>query len=106
MHHQKRNKHHPEYWTTVGIYEWSNGGVEMPDIYVREWVADLLGASMEYTGSYDMEKFLKEAINKNKWGFSHQNTLRKFSDILRENLYPVYFDNVNKKLYWFEDRIK
>ena len=45
MHHQKNNKHHPEYWTSVGVFWWSNGSVTMPPTYVREFVADLLGAS-------------------------------------------------------------
>lgn len=72
MHHQKNNKHHPEYWTTVGIFDWSNGSVNMPETYVREWVADLLGASMEYTGSWDMDDWLKENIN--RWDYVTSQT--------------------------------
>ena len=82
MHHQKRNKHHPEYWTTVGIFDWSTGAIDMPATQVREWVADLLGASKEYTGSYDMTDWLK--TNKSRYIYCTTETLRRFVGVLAE----------------------
>ena len=87
MHHQKNNKHHPEYWTTVGTFDWANRSVLMPKPYVREWVADLLGASMEYTGGWDMTAWLKENIS--KWDYSHRSTLAYLSAVLCEIGYPI-----------------
>jgi len=90
MHHQKRNKHHPEYWTTVGIFDWSNGSVPMPVVYVREWIADLQGASKEYTGSFDMNEWLKENIK--RYDYCHQDTLFEFAFVLQELSYPVWLN--------------
>ena len=55
-HHQKINKHHWEYWVLVtkhdrgGMYD--GAPLEMPEHFVREMVADWLGASKAYEGSY------------------------------------------------------
>lgn len=89
MHHQKRNKHHPEYWTTHGVFEWANGSVDMPEIHVREWVADLLGASREYTGSWDMSDWLRANIT--RWDYCTPVTLALFSRVLYDLKYPVLF---------------
>ena len=51
-HHQKSNKHHWEYWFTITGH--SRGGypdltpLPMPERYIREMVADWLGASRAY----------------------------------------------------------
>lgn len=60
----------------------------MPETYVREWLADLLGASREYTGSWDMSVWLKENIK--RWDYCHPETLARFANILQEIGYPVY----------------
>lgn len=42
-HHQKRNKHHWQYW----LLTWDRGETEplpMPDVYIREMIADWRGA--------------------------------------------------------------
>ena len=69
-HHQKRNPHHPEYWLLswrgdphyyddVGHYVADFVTVlPMPETYVREMVADWLGASRAYTGSWNMSQWL------------------------------------------------
>ena len=50
MHHQ-RNKHHWQAWSCVG-----DGGnispIEMPEKYVREMIADWIGASRTYEGKW------------------------------------------------------
>jgi hypothetical protein len=50
--HQKRNKHHWNYWVSLG-----DGGkttvLEMPERFVREMVADWAGASMAIRGFDD-----------------------------------------------------
>lgn len=54
--HQKRNKHHWEYWVMVSSH--NRGGfpdgsaLPMPDRYAREMVADWIGASRAYEGKW------------------------------------------------------
>lgn len=53
LHHQKRNKHHWQYWVLI-----EDSGVvkplEMPVPYVREMVADWCGAGRAITGEWDV----------------------------------------------------
>lgn len=54
VHHQNANPHHWEYWVTrsgAGVIK-AGEPVEMPDHFVREMVADWIGASRAYNGSY------------------------------------------------------
>lgn len=71
-HHQNHNPHHPEYWVISwkGDPDFYRGTgkyisdytvvVKMPDVYIREMVADWMGSSKAYTGSWDMGKWLEE----------------------------------------------
>jgi len=64
LHHQNLNPHHWEYWMprTGHVKLDSNmkspPPLRMPLRYAREMVADWMGASKGYTGSWDMEKWL------------------------------------------------
>ena len=98
MHHQKNNKHHPEYWTSVGIFEWSNRSVPMPETYVREMVADLLGASREYTGNWDMSEWLK--ANFKRWDYCDWITCERLRDALNEIGYYSIVGYWNTGLCW------
>lgn len=57
LHHQNHNPHHWEYWISRTSHNKSGGGpgsgeqiLPMPETYVREMVADWLGASRAYEG--------------------------------------------------------
>jgi hypothetical protein len=56
LHHQKCNKHHWEYW--IPITGHTRGGysdmqpLPMPEKYIKEMVADFLGASRAYEGKW------------------------------------------------------
>ncbi|MCB1716724.1 MAG: hypothetical protein KDK05_16480 [Candidatus Competibacteraceae bacterium] len=59
LHHQKANPHHWQYW--ILVYDSDPEKVKslpMPETYVREMVADWMGASRAYTGSWNMSKWL------------------------------------------------
>lgn len=61
--HQKRNKHHWQYWVLTK----DDGGFEslpMPDVYVREMVADWIGAGLAITGKRDVTEWYMK--NKDK----------------------------------------
>ena len=59
--HQKRNKHHWQYW----ILTWDNGrtiALPMPSRYIYEMVADWMGAGRAITGKWEY----RDWYNKNK----------------------------------------
>lgn len=64
LHHIRHNPHHWQHWmfpdnfTPKGSTLVENGCVEMPECYAREMVADWMGSSMAYTGSWDMRDWL------------------------------------------------
>ncbi len=62
-HHQKRNKHHWQYWVLLE----DNGGVvplDIPVTYIREMVADWTGAGLAISGANDCKVWYKQ--NKDK----------------------------------------
>lgn len=63
QHHLHANDHHWEYWVVHGFNfkgaDVSNDCLYMPMLQVTEMVCDWMGASMAYTGSYDMTGWLK-----------------------------------------------
>lgn len=76
LHHLHHNPHHPEHWLLswrgdpkfyddVGesIAPWVVV-LPMPDAYVSEMIADMMATSKEFTGSYDITKWLSENISK------------------------------------------
>jgi hypothetical protein len=63
LHHIHHNPHHWQYW----IYKSSGSGnviFNMPETYVREMIADWMGASRAYTGSFDMCEWLDKNFNR------------------------------------------
>lgn len=77
--HQNRNPHHWEYWITRSDHseQAADGCLPMPEMYVREMVADWMGASMAYTGSWDMTAWLKKNLERirlhpDSWGLTHE----------------------------------
>lgn len=70
-HHQKTNKHHWEYWIPISGH--NRGGYKdmqplpMPDKYIKEMVADWLGASRAYEGIFP---------TKNNWPWFEKNFQR------------------------------
>lgn len=70
LHHIHNNPHHWQYWIFAGESELTNNVtvvnncLEMPFNYISEMVADWMGASMSYTGSWDMSDWLVGNIGK------------------------------------------
>jgi hypothetical protein len=65
LHHIHHNPHHWQYWIfsdgfTPRGSDVQNGCVEMPQEYAIEMIADWMGASMAYTGSWDMTDWLSK----------------------------------------------
>lgn len=69
LHHIHHNPHHWQYWLFADGFtprgsEVENGAVEMPIRYALEMIADWMGASMAYTGSFDMMDWLHKNMPK------------------------------------------
>lgn len=69
LHHIHNNSHHWQYWIFADGFTpkgstVENGVVEMPPWCVVEMVADWMGASRAYTGSWDMAEWLGENLPK------------------------------------------
>ena len=84
LHHQNCNPHHWEYWITrsdhsKGASQAENGCLPMPEIYVREMVADWLGASKAYQGHWNLSVWVNENGPKIKL---HSETENSIHDIL------------------------
>jgi len=80
LHHENRNPHHWGYWIPrSGKY--ANRPLPMPETYVREMIADCMGASKAYTNSWNIAVWL----NKNGpcWQI-HDETLRHIWTVMVE----------------------
>jgi len=69
LHHIHLNPHHWQHWIYPDGYtpkgsNVENGIVQMPNIYALEMIADWMGASRAYTGSWDMKDWLWEHMPK------------------------------------------
>lgn len=69
LHHIHHNPHHWQHWIFPDGFmpEGSSverGVVKMPEIYALEMVADWMGSSMAYTGSWDMNRWLLENMGR------------------------------------------
>ena len=65
LHHIHYNPHHWNHWVFSDGYTpkgstVQNGVVQMPDNYALEMIADWMGASKAYTGSFDMTSWLTD----------------------------------------------
>jgi hypothetical protein len=73
--HQKRNKHHWQYW----IITWDRGEMQplvMPKRYVLEMIADWMGAGRAITGKWEYKNWYKE----NKKNMILHNKTKKIID--------------------------
>lgn len=59
LHHENSNPHHWGYWIPR-TGKSANTPLPMPEIYVREMIADCMGAGRAYTGSWDIAEYLNE----------------------------------------------
>ena len=100
-HHLRLNPHHPEYWLLswrgdVDFYSGIGESVAdnvvvlpMPEIYVREMIADFLAASKVYTGSWNITMWLNTHGPKMRL---HSETVRLIAVVMYEMRY-ILTDN-------------
>ena len=76
--HQKRNKHHWNYWVSINEDENKILPIEMPNKYIKQMIADWNGMSRKFGGT-TMEYFEK---NKERMSL-HVKTIKKIYKILK-----------------------
>jgi aryl-phospho-beta-D-glucosidase BglC (GH1 family) len=96
LHHVHFNEHHWQHWIfpdgfTPKGSSVENGVVFMPEQYVKEMVADWMGASLCYTGEWDMSKWLGENLPKIKL---HSRSWAILKDTLRPLGYHSIIDEL------------
>jgi len=62
LHHQNHNDHHWGYWVNRGYYE-VNELIDMPEVSIREMVADWQAAQRTYTGHWDSQEWLEKNLD-------------------------------------------
>ena len=100
-HHVKLGKNHWEHWLLNPNYNFStavDGKLPMPPKYVREMVADWMGASRTKTNSWDMTDWLEKTIPEIKYDF-HPKTCLALEKILCDEL---KYENVRIDLQYYK----
>lgn len=93
--HQKRNPHHFQMWILINDED-RTYPLPMPKVYIREMVADWLGASMAYTGSWVMVNWMNRNLN-NYADKMHQDTINYLWEVLHD---LGYLDNGHDGWYY------
>ena len=98
--HENKNPHHVGFWTPrTGQFHGIH--LRMPDTFVREMVADLLGASRAYTGSWIMTDWLNDGNWDRLTSHMHVESVQYFNYVLEEIGYRIKWERTN----WIEGPI-
>jgi len=87
LHHMNHNQHHWQYWIfpdgfTPKGSDVEAGVIEMPRRFALEMVADWMGSSKTYTGSWDMQSWLWENMPHIRVHSRTAEYLREVLDVL------------------------
>jgi hypothetical protein len=96
IHHQNLNRHHWEWWMDRSRIEVAS--IPMPEKYIREMIADWMGASRAYSGKSDISDWLNKSWNRKLIYNLHIDTLVKVKEILFELGYG--FEEYTGKIYY------
>lgn len=83
LHHENTAPHHRGYWIPRSG-KMKGRPLPMPETYVREMVADWLGAGRAYTGSWDMTEWLNEKAPTHQADGIHLDTELLLDKVLAE----------------------
>lgn len=75
--HQKRNKHHWQYWV-LALDDGTTRVLDMPDKYIAEMVADWAGAGKAIHGAWEV----KQWYNKNKFKMALHQRVKEQVEVL------------------------
>ena len=97
LHHENRNDHHWGYWIPRSGKS-ANKTLPMPEMYIREMVADWHAASRAYTGSWNIAGWLSKSGPKMRL---HWNTVQTITSVMIELGY-VLTDNCTWSWAWIK----
>lgn len=80
LHHENFNPHHVGYWIPRSA-QYKGVPLRMPDTFVREMVADWMGASMAYTGSWNMTEWLENNFERHI-SYMHPESVKYLRKVL------------------------
>lgn len=98
LHHYHHNDHHWEHWIVESIHSHTSptrddcivdNCLTMPRVCVQEMIADWMGASMAYTGSWDMSVWLRKNILDIR---VHPSTMTEIEHVLDQMGYSLSID--------------
>lgn len=89
LHHFKVNDHHWNHWVKDGIPH------VMPEVAIREMVADWLAASVQYTDSYNMTEWLDDHLDLGCLEVSKIKLHATTASILYDVLYQVGYREID-----------
>jgi hypothetical protein len=95
LHHENRNPHHWGYWIPRSG-KFANRPLAMPATYIREMVADWLGAGRAYEHTWDMTNWLLQTLS-GMLSHMHKDTAVAVLKLLREIGYGAVVDSLNRK---------
>lgn len=99
LHHIHKNPHHWQHWIFPDKFkvegaDIEEGVLEMPSNFALEMIADWMGSSFVYTGSWDMHDWL--AKNSGRI-ILHSKTAKFVESVLRKEGYDVRFKTPHKE---------
>ena len=109
LHHIHNNPHHGQYWIFSDGYtlpgaNLENGIMEMPEEYALEMIADWMGASMAYTGSWDMTDWLmKNASHIKVHSKTNHFLVQKLFELGYSDLVCIYQIGFGVKNIWEQE---
>lgn len=81
-HHQKRNKHHWQYWVLINDKDEPKiSALAMPEKFIREMVADWAGAGRAITGKWEVSSWY---FNNQRQMILHPATRQRVETLLKE----------------------
>ena len=95
LHHENYNPHHWGYWIQRSG-KFAGEPLEIPETYVREMIADWMGANMAYQNTWDMSEWINDNFS-GKIKF-HPGTWRLIHSILYDEL-GYSFDVMTSRIY-------
>lgn len=96
LHHENRNDHHWGYWIPRSGFD---KAIPMPEVCVKEMVADWHGAGRAYTGSWNIAEWVSDNTSKMRF---HRITVERIHETML-NLGYVLTDNCNWSFAWVKD---
>lgn len=96
--HQKRQPHHWQHWVMI-MDSGETKILEMPEVFIREMVADWMGAGLAITGKMETPSWYLKNRDKMKMGHATRKRVEEIlgnGNIFNPDLYTVRYENATR----------